>query len=119
MNLTDYDHDIIQSPSFVPCNVTPNDDDSKDTDHKPNSRASVDGSGSGGDGFDMREEKKLGMTDIPLPELVSEASPGTTYQTDNNISEPISSTVFEAWDKLMDDDQTNESYWKDILEYVD
>lgn len=65
----------------------------------------------------------------PIPQLVS-SSPGTSgsYQLESNKSDhdhqanlsaqsSPTSNVFEAWDKLMDD-ETNEFYWKDILEYV-
>lgn len=59
-----------------------------------------------------------------LPALLSE-SPGTYHvnqmesKTDPNQSASTesasSSTIFEAWDKLMDD-ETSDTYWKDILE---
>ncbi|KAG7955846.1 hypothetical protein I3843_11G095100 [Carya illinoinensis] len=60
-----------------------------------------------------------------LPALLSE-SPGTypvnqmeiSKTTDPNQSSTesaSSSTIFEAWDKLMDD-ETSDTYWKDILE---
>ena len=59
------------------------------------------------------------------PELVSSSSPGSS--TTNNQIESTSTSdiqdagqssptpIFEAWEKLMDDD-TSESYWKDILQ---
>ncbi|KAM6557567.1 hypothetical protein CsatB_004586 [Cannabis sativa] len=42
----------------------------------------------------------------------------TTSFGGHSSSSP-NSTVSEAWEKLMDNDQTNEFYWKDILEYID
>ncbi|GMN30529.1 hypothetical protein TIFTF001_002836 [Ficus carica] len=117
-------HDI-QSMNVAPCNGI--DIDSRDrNDLKPNTQAFVEGEGGDGYDVDLRAIKGTGRSAgihegivNPLPALVSEPSPGTTYDQilDNMSSEP-SSTVFEAWDKLMDDDQTNESFWKDILEYV-
>lgn len=59
----------------------------------------------------------------PLPALVS-GSPGTytVNQKESNKSDPnqfsnqsATSTIFEAWEKIMDD-ETGDSYWKDILE---
>ncbi|KAF4357957.1 hypothetical protein F8388_008465 [Cannabis sativa] len=43
---------------------------------------------------------------------------GKTTSFGGHSSSSPNSTVSEAWEKLMDNDQTNESYWKDILEYV-
>ncbi|XP_008238212.1 PREDICTED: transcription factor MYB39 [Prunus mume] len=70
------------------------------------------------------------QTKNPFPALVS-ASSGTscntnTNQMENSISgDPAAdcfsthspTTIFEDWEKLMDD-ETSESYWKDILESI-
>jgi myb proto-oncogene protein len=58
-------------------------------------------------------------TENPLPELVS-APPGThsTVNQMESMTDPnqlISTSLFEDWDKLMDD-ETSDSYWKEMLE---
>ncbi|CAN6712309.1 unnamed protein product [Malus baccata var. baccata] len=62
----------------------------------------------------------------PLPALVSSSSvyPGTSSSAANQMeismggpAAPARTAIFDAWEKLMDD-ETSESYWKDILEYV-
>lgn len=65
------------------------------------------------------------QTENPLPELVSasaSASPKTSIvnQTGSQANpsiyptDPPTSAIFEAWEKLMDD-ETSSSYWNDIL----
>ncbi|KAG4134744.1 hypothetical protein ERO13_D08G175900v2 [Gossypium hirsutum] len=80
-----------------------------------------------GNGFNY--ESNLGMnnqslsnsfeqTENPLPELVS-ASLGQTSsinQTDDKTETAPDSTIYEAWDKLIMEDEADGSYWKEILD---
>lgn len=51
---------------------------------------------------------------IQLPALVS--APPVTHSTVNQME---SKATIEAWEKLMDDDETiSDSYWKDLLEFT-
>lgn len=74
--------------------------------------------------YDMAE-----MENRVLPPLVSASSAKTCknnqqiessnsdYPTNYLSTESPNSNIFEAWEKLMDD-ETSETYWKDILEYA-
>lgn len=93
------------------------------------------GSGSGGFGFNNDNNNNTSyhqiqnQSEMVLPALVS-ASPATNgggalNQTDGSCitgqvstnQSPDSSTIFEAWEKLLDDEASG-SEWKEILEYV-
>ena len=124
-------------PGFATC-VDPS--ESRATHDHLNMWECVKGSDGGDGGFGADSQRSKGIwtnSDVkegnhqydqntvnPLPDLVnSEPLPETNStisgQMDNKSTTSIepSSSIFEAWDKLMDnDDQASESYWKDILE---
>lgn len=125
------DYGQIQNLGIVPCGQN----DSQAID--PNPWPSDEGVGCAGgrDGYDLQKnsaDHQEGIHDENidyLPRLVSAPFPGTSFsdqvenKSDHNSvtttfdHSPSSPTFFEAWEKLMDD-ETSESYWKDILEYA-
>lgn len=114
---------MVQNPGFVPQN---NGSQVSVLDH---SWQSIDHGGVDGDHDHHGFKTNISNYENPIPELAS-SSPGTSgsNQMESNKSDhdhqaymsahsSPTSNMFEAWDKLMDD-ETSESYWKDILEYV-
>ncbi|XVE57412.1 hypothetical protein DITRI_Ditri04bG0088900 [Diplodiscus trichospermus] len=57
------------------------------------------------------------QTENALPELVP-GSPDTSpiNQMENKTDTAPDSTIYEAWEKLLMEDEADESYWKEILE---
>ncbi|KAF3449392.1 hypothetical protein FNV43_RR10120 [Rhamnella rubrinervis] len=119
---------MVQNPGFVP------QDKGSQVPVLNHSWPSIDQGGVDGDHDHLDFKTNISnydrlISENPIPELVS-PSPGTSgsNQMESNKSDhdhqaymsaqsSPTSNMFEAWDKLMDD-EASESYWKDILEYV-
>ncbi|XVF52329.1 hypothetical protein PTKIN_Ptkin05aG0009900 [Pterospermum kingtungense] len=74
------------------------------------------------EGLDMNNQNSLSNSfeqkaENPLPELIS-GSPVTSpiNQMENKADTTQDSTIYEAWEKLIMEDEADGSYWKEILE---